>query len=495
MRLLTTISTLLAAARVARAYAPLGRADGGGVLAPDLREEFSEAAVTFSSSLAAPADDRHPFWIFDREAARGAQVLECAVVLVLAGLLCSAGGIGGGGIYVSVLMVVGKLTPRDAVPLSKAVVFSGSIASLVLNLGRSMSGKSGQSRPLIDYSICRLVVPSALLGTLFGVVINRNAADAAIVLILSAILLGMTGMVIWTTYSQYMEEETEAAAALLHAAHPRPDVELPRADGGSYPRENAPEGGQGGHHARPTLSKSRLTSADKYGSLALLLCVVASGVIRHHASACVWELEHGSERSVREVACRHPTLTFFMGNQLERWMADPSGPSVAMLLTLAVPLSVCLGVLAYISRDCVQNEGWAPLEVAKYEVMGVLTGCLAGLIGIGGGLVFSPFFLVMGVEPAVAVATSSTCVIFTSSSTTMQYLFTDRIITSLTLIYGLANLVASYGGTAFVHFVQDRFARRRSYVTAIVALGVLVSAILSMSKLVSSTAAGGSLHF
>ena len=50
----------------------------------------------------------------------------------------------------------------------------------------------------------------------------------------------------------------------------------------------------------------------------------------------------------------------------------------------------------------------------------------AGLVGIGGqeikvaglhgarlcagGLIFSPFFLLMGVDPSVAVATSSTCV-------------------------------------------------------------------------------------
>ncbi len=38
------------------------------------------------------------------------------------------------------------------------------------------------------------------------------------------------------------------------------------------------------------------------------------------------------------------------------------------------------------------------------------------------GLIFSPYFLLMGIEPATAVATSSTCVIFTSSSTTFQLL-------------------------------------------------------------------------
>lgn len=502
MRLEITIAALLLAAQTPLAYERYSRS--GNVLDYDhdhanLREEFSEVALSLSARLAAPADDRHPFWEFEWGQAVGAQVVECVVVLVLAGLLCSAGGIGGGGIYVSVLMVVGRLSPRDAVPLSKAVVFSGAISSLVLNFGRTLQGKSGQHREIIDYNICRLVVPSALIGTLFGVVINRNAADAAIILLLSAILLAMTASVLWTTYTQYVEEEAEAARAFLgDACPPGPprDVERPSGNGSpvhgaSRPEaESALEGAVAG--ARP--GKTQLRSADKYLSLGLLVVVVVSGVVRHHASACLWQLQHGSGRAEREAVCRHPTLSIFVGNQLEAWMGDPSGASWAMLLTLAVPLTACLAGMAYNSRACVVHEGWSAFQVAKYEVMGMLTGCLAGLIGIGGGLIFSPFFLIMGVEPAVAVATSSTCVIFTSSSTTLQYLFTDRIIMSLTVIYGITNLIASYGGTAFVHFVQDRFATRRSYIIGIVAAGVLVSAILSLTKLANNPAVWA-LHF
>ena len=63
--------------------------------------------------------------------------------MAAAGVLCAAGGIGGGGIYVTVLMVAGGLRVRDAVPLSKSVVFIGSIASLILNLRR-----------LVDTNVC-----------------------------------------------------------------------------------------------------------------------------------------------------------------------------------------------------------------------------------------------------------------------------------------------------------------------------------------------------
>merc|ERR550514_1917165 len=107
--------------------------------------------------------------------------------------------------------------------------------------------------------------------------------------------------------------------------------------------------------------------------------------------------------------------------------------------------------------------------------MALVTGLLAGLVGIGGGLIFSPFLLMCGIEPSVAVATSSTCVIFTSSSTTLQYLLIDRIRMALAVVYGIVNCTASYFGTKAVHHVQDNYGKQRSFITFIVAFAVAVS--------------------
>merc|ERR1740124_1055176 len=98
-----------------------------------------------------------------------------------------------------------------------------------------------------------------------------------------------------------------------------------------------------------------------------------------------------------------------------------------LFATSAIPLAVCASMMAHYGRFCVAEQGWSAGDVLKYQSMALGTGTLAGLVGIGGGLIFSPFFLLMGINPAMAVATSSTCVIFTSCSTTMQYLLTDRI--------------------------------------------------------------------
>jgi len=118
-----------------------------------------------------------------------------------------------------------------------------------------------------------------------------------------------------------------------------------------------------------------------------------------------------------------------------------------------------------------------------YATMALVTGILAGLVGIGGGLIFSPFMIAMGVNPHVAVATSTFCVIFTSTSTTLQYLLLGRIFVPLAFVYGICNQISSYGGTILIHWIQDNYPTKRSYPTAIVLVAVLISTVLTLAKL------------
>lgn len=168
---------------------------------------------------------------------------------------------------------------------------------------------------------------------------------------------------------------------------------------------------------------------------------------------------------------------------LHSWKSLCNHTALIQKLLLLLPISVCTCATVYNSYMCIGEECLLREDVVKYALMAAFTGCFAGLVGIGGGLIFSPFFLLMGVDPSVAVATSSTCVIFTSASTTFQYLLTGRIIMTLALFYGVCNLAASYCGTSLVLFLQERFPGRRSIVSGIVTFAVLLSAGLVAAKI------------
>ena len=47
---------------------------------------------------------------------------------------------------------------------------------------------------------------------------------------------------------------------------------------------------------------------------------------------------------------------------------------------------------------------WSLLSLVP---LGLLTGLLSGVLGIGGGLVFSPLLLLVGLDPHHALATST----------------------------------------------------------------------------------------
>jgi len=456
----------------------------------------------------------HPFWEFKWDDVFHIQVLVCCLVLFFAGILCSAAGIGGGGIYVAVLMVCGRLSPHDAVPLSKAVVFSGAIASLIVNIHRSIFPIAGvPTRCVIDCDACRLVVPATLIGTFLGVLLNRHASDNTIVIVLTALLGLMTGMVFQTAFKQRYEE-IAMESRRSPPANPQgaDDVPLrpgltPAAAGAAAvlaPAVSSGEEGSARGSAGVALSEAEARRAERVplvrgeaqaldvrveqgkmvpttsdGLLAggLLIIVVVGGILRFHMHACRAEMT--GDRS-RIGACSHPVNHIFGTGSL---MGDTWFTTVIRQLVWSLPIWLCVVITVYYGLVATREVGWSTGSVATYQVVSVATGLLAGLVGVGGGLILSPFFLLTGMEPAVAVGTSATCVLFTSSSTTMQYVFTDRIVMSLAIVYGAITLLASFMGTSLVHFVQDRFGRK-SYITFIVAVGVALSAVLSVVKFV-----------
>lgn len=63
-----------------------------------------------------------------------------------------------------------------------------------------------------------------------------------------------------------------------------------------------------------------------------------------------------------------------------------------------------------------------PAELLTFLPLGLLAGVLSGLLGVGGGLVFSPLLLLLGLEPHQALATSTLAIVPTTLGGTWTHL-------------------------------------------------------------------------
>ena len=62
---------------------------------------------------------------------------------------------------------------------------------------------------------------------------------------------------------------------------------------------------------------------------------------------------------------------------------------------------------------------WSAWLVAKLQVVGFVTGIAAGIFGLGGGLIFNPIFISIGLPPSVSSATGLYLVMYSSLAVTI----------------------------------------------------------------------------
>jgi uncharacterized membrane protein YfcA len=128
----------------------------------------------------------------------------CMVVLYIAGTVASAGGIGGGGVNVPLLLVLGRYSYHEAVVFSLCTVLGNHCAQSFINW--PLSHPFVKMRPLIYWEILLFLLPAQLGGSNIGVLISDLFPE---VLLLSCALIVLLLAVAKTYYKgmKFFREE------------------------------------------------------------------------------------------------------------------------------------------------------------------------------------------------------------------------------------------------------------------------------------------------
>eukprot|EP01065_Artemidia_motanka_P052831 TRINITY_DN9639_c3_g1_i1.p1 TRINITY_DN9639_c3_g1~~TRINITY_DN9639_c3_g1_i1.p1 ORF type:complete len:902 (+),score=278.91 TRINITY_DN9639_c3_g1_i1:60-2765(+) len=125
--------------------------------------------------------------------------------------VATTAGVGGGGIYVPMLIIMCSFNPKSAAGLSQALIFGACSAALIHNVRRKhpTAGKE-PGRPLIDYEMALFLSPMEMAGALVGVIINIMLPTW----LLQALMFVVLGYTAYKTHNKGMEKYKAEKAAL-----------------------------------------------------------------------------------------------------------------------------------------------------------------------------------------------------------------------------------------------------------------------------------------
>ncbi|OWZ10141.1 hypothetical protein PHMEG_00017053 [Phytophthora megakarya] len=436
----------------------------------------------------------------------------------VASIVAAGSGLGGGGLLVPLYIMLMSMSSHEAVPLSKATIFGGAIASFLLNARKRHP--LVRSRPLIDYETMLLMEPMTLAGTIIGV--NMNAVFPEWLITVCIVwLLTKTALRTFSKGKKIWKEETDADNKIV-------------ADIVAYWRLLPYESNfkQFQVVARAYLKWKAYKSPEKEELRLKILAGKVSCEEEHSSSNSTeasteeessdeneseslmnWGLQDKRPMkflSVEEIAKARRTVPMVdMGVLFLTWIGlvlfsmvkgGHGTPSVIGLscgsigywLLIIVSFPFFVSVTVYfgmkISRfhtmlqvsDYTYAKGdmvWTKHAVIKYPALCTAAGVAAGLLGIGGGMVKGPLLIEMGLLPQVSSATSSSMILFTSSATTIQFIILGTLSVEHALWHGAVGFIAGLIGQLGMSYLIKKY-RKSALVIFLIAIFIGVSGLV-----------------
>ncbi|KAM7263000.1 hypothetical protein ACFE04_000683 [Oxalis oulophora] len=351
--------------------------------------------------------------------------IAAGVLIFIAASISSAGGIGGGGIFVPILVIVAGLDLQTASSFSAFMVTGGSIANVVYNM--FCCG----SKVLIDYDIALLSEPCMLLGVSVGVICNLmfpqwlTTVLFAVFLAWSSVKTLRNGVYYWKLESETKERSKNADSLgngmIINEFEGVHSIKEPLLDVGGNNKVMLP-----------------------WRNLGMLLVIWLSFFF----------------------------VYVFRGNQHAKSIIpiEQCGVGYWFVSSLQIPLAVVFTAWFLCRKDC--NKYQTPkdqdLEYLTthttpnkliFPFMALFAGILGGAFGVGGGMLISPLLLQLGVAPEITAATCSLMVFFSSTMSAFQYLLSGIQNVEFALGFSVVCFVASLVGLFVVQEMIKKYGR------------------------------------
>ncbi|KAH7662226.1 Transmembrane protein TauE-like protein [Dioscorea alata] len=358
------------------------------------------------------------------------------ILCFLAASISSAGGVGGGSLFLPILNLVAGLQIRTAATFSAFMVTGGSLTTVIYNLFVGTS--------LIDYEITLLSQPCLLLGVSVGVFFNIMFPEWLIT-VLFATFLAFSTFKTCSAGVRHWKNETEEIRRSRDCGDDEVSLEVATA---------------------MDVEIVCATVGTPWAKLVILVVVWLSFFGLHVLLA---DKDGQSFIHIKPCAVGY-------------W-----------LITLSqIPLAI--GFTLYIlyakhrlynedhhenkhMKNIVSQNGISTQPKFIFPVAALLSGIVGGLLGIGGGLLINPVLLQIGVPPQTTAATTCFMVLFSSSMSSAQYLILGMKGVKQALVYAQLCIV----GSALGLIMMERVVIKSGRASLIVFMVSIVMALSTVS--------------
>ena len=374
----------------------------------------------------------------------------CAII----GLILAAGaGIGGGGILVPIFILIFEFPIKHSIPLASVTVLGGAIANNVLNARKRHPDHPGRSA--IDWDLIIQLEPMTIAGALIGTDLNDLLPDVVLVIMLF-LLLSLTGYKTLQKAHKLHEKETEELAKA--SQHEIDRLLTGEKNYGSILEQDGAEKNTTTTDIEEVLAESTRHTYKSAAQLTALFGIVT-----------ILNLMKGgpSQGGGGPIALATCGATCF-------WVTEASIMLLIILFAAWVRLSLLKRVQS--GGPVTSDIDWNEENTILYPAYAIVAGLVAGMFGVGGGIIKGPLMLALGVHPAVASATSACMILFTSSTATISYMIFDLLIYDYAGGCLVVGFLATLVGQTLMSILMKKY-KRNSYIAYTIGITVGLSAI------------------
>lgn len=407
--------------------------------------------------------------------------IAAAPVFLIASLAMPA-GIGGGLLYVPVMLLVGIVdTPNEAAALSQPIVVGAALAANIFN---GIWQYRNPVQPLVEPELALSAISPCLAGAIVGSLLNQMLPQAVIIVLLIIVITWnlqnslRKGAAMWKKETLAKQASASIPTPVVVGAHVDTDPssqvtgresdetstaatadtedepDSPYSDGSLNlfnHGEDAPQGLRQRRLPEPTTEEQ--TASMERGSLPVV-----------PATSCTQQQVQGSSQTtVQHVASTASGKAIW-------WKLF----SVWVMLIIGVVLRGGKGSSSILGVEMCSWQYWVAsgIIVASLLMIGLwfrraeisfilsfLVGVLSAVVGIGGGLILNPMLLATGLDASRTTATVAVMILMTCSSATTTLFLAGAVPLWPMAVLSAASFLGSLSGKALIGWVVSKTGR------------------------------------